>query len=265
MACILHIETSTNVCSVALSKDGYLLYEKEDHGDGMSSKAAEKLGGFISEALARLSSPAAQTPEADKELTTHLDAVSVSSGPGSYTGLRIGVSMAKGVCYGRDAKLISVPTLELLCVPVLLSDRIRCQAYSDGEWSNQTAELADDALLCPMIDARRMEVFAAVYDKALQAVRAPQADIVDAETYREFLENRVVYFFGNGAKKCMEVINHPNARYIDGIEPLAKYMLPLADKRYNKGQTEDVAYFVPQYMKEYQAKKQKDLLHLSGN
>ena len=260
MACILHIETSTNVCSVALSKDGYLLYEKEDHGDGMSSKAAEKLGGFISEAMERLSSPAAQTPEADKELTTHLDAVSVSSGPGSYTGLRIGVSMAKGICYGKDAKLISVPTLELLCVPVLLGDRIRCTSWVDGKEEQLTAELYDNALLCPMIDARRMEVFAAIYDRALNNIRQPQADIVEGETYKDLLDNHVVYFFGNGALKCREVINHPNARFIAGIEPLAKNMLPLAEKRFNKDTTEDVAYFIPQYLKEYQAKKQKNLL-----
>lgn len=251
MACILHIETSTNVCSVALSKDGFLLYEREDRGDGISSNAAEKLGGFVNETLEQLTSA--------KENNT-LDAVSVSSGPGSYTGLRIGVSMAKGVCYGRNAKLISVPTLELLCVPVLLGDRIRCTTWVDGKEEPITAELDDDALLCPMIDARRMEVFAALYDRALKVVRQPQADIVDAETYRELLDKHIIYFFGNGALKCCEAINHPNARYIAGIEPLAKNMLPLADKRYNKELTEDVAYFVPQYLKEYQAKMPKDLL-----
>jgi len=115
-------------------------------------------------------------------------------------------------------------------------------------------------LLCPMIDARRMEVFAAVYDRALNEVRQTQADIVDEQTYKELLDKHVIYFFGNGAEKCMETINHPNARYISNIMPLAKNMLPLADKRMNKGQTEDVAYFVPQYLKEYQAKKQKSLL-----
>jgi len=249
MACILHIETSTDVCSVAASKDGYLLFEKEDHGDGKSSKAAEKLGGFVDEALSKL-----------EEGELKLDAVAVSSGPGSYTGLRIAVSMAKGVCYGSDAKLISVPTLELLCVPILLSNRIRCSACVDGKHANMECKLEEDALLCPMIDARRMEVFAAVYDRALNEVRQTQADIVDEQTYKELLDKHVIYFFGNGAEKCMETINHPNARYISNIMPLAKNMLPLADKRMNKGQTEDVAYFVPQYLKEYQAKKQKSLL-----
>ena len=256
MACILHIETSTNVSSVALSKDGFLLYEKEDHGDGKGSNAAEKLGGFVDEALGKLQSPQGL----DDGHPMKLDAVSVSSGPGSYTGLRIGVSMAKGVCYGGDAKLISVPTLELLCVPVLLSDRIRCSTWIEGVSENITEELTDDALLCPMIDARRMEVFAAIYDRSLKVVRDAQADVVDADVYREYLDRHKVYFFGNGAMKCREVINHPNARYIDNVEPLAKYMLPIADKRFRDGQTEDVAYFVPDYLKEYQAKKPKDLL-----
>lgn len=250
MACILHIETSTNVCSAALSKDGFLLYEITDHGDNKGSNAAEKLGGFVSEALNKAK---------DSELK--IDAVSVSSGPGSYTGLRIGVSMAKGVCYGSDANLISVPTLELLCVPILLSDRIRYTTYTDGQTENLTAELDDDALLCPMIDARRMEVFAAVYDRALNAVRPTQADIVDATTYRALLDEHVVYFFGNGAAKCMETINHPNARMISNVEPLAKYMLPLADKRFTQGKMEDVAYFTPQYIKEYQAKMPKNPLN----
>ena len=249
MALILHIETSTNVCSVALSRDGFLLYEKADDGSNGNSNAAERLGGFVSDALDRL-------PDDGK-----LEAVSVSSGPGSYTGLRIGVSMAKGVCYGSDAQLISVPTLELLCVPVLLGDKIKATSWVDGKEEQLVEELTDEALLCPMIDARRMEVFAAVYDRSLKTVRGAQADIVDADTYRELLDKNIVYFFGNGALKCREQINHPNARYISGVVPLAKNMLPLADKRFHLGKTEDVAYFTPLYLKEYQAKKSRDLLN----
>lgn len=230
MATILHIETSTDVCSVALSKDGFRLFDTEDRGDGKGSQAAEKLGAFIDEAM--------------ENLDGKLDAVAVSAGPGSYTGLRIGVSMAKGVAYGSDAKLIAIPTLELLCVPVLLGPE----------------DLPEDALLCPMIDARRMEVFAAIYDRALNQIRATQADIVDAETYKSFLDEHPVYFFGNGAKKCMEVINHPNAHYVDRIVPLAKNMMPLADKRFHKSCFEDVAYYTPDYGKEYQAKLPKNLL-----
>ena len=171
------------------------------------------------------------------------DAVAVSCGPGSYTGLRIGVSMAKGICYGRNLKLIAVPTLELLCVPILLREMVE-----------------EDALLCPMLDARRMEVYAGIYDRALKPLREIGADIVDGETYKEYLDQHPVYFFGNGAKKCMEAINHSNAHLIEGIEPLAKWMQPLAEKRLLNGQTEDVAYFVPYYLKDFVAKMPKKLL-----
>jgi tRNA threonylcarbamoyladenosine biosynthesis protein TsaB len=172
------------------------------------------------------------------------DAVSVSCGPGSYTGLRIGVSMAKGICFGRDLKLIAVPTLELMCVPLLLTEKV--------------AE--DNALLCPMIDARRMEVYSALYDRSLKEVRAVAADVVTADTYKQWLDERPVYFFGNGAQKCMSVINHPNAHLIEGIEPLAKWMMPLAEKRFLNEQFEDVAYFVPFYLKDFVAIKPKKLL-----
>lgn len=246
MACILHIETSTDVCSVAISKDGFRVFEKQSD-KGLNH--AEKLGSYIDEALQELE---------DKQL--QLEAVAVSSGPGSYTGLRIGVSMAKGICYGSDAKLLSIPTLQIICVPALLSDRVKCVTCVDGKVENIVAELDDEALLCPMIDARRMEVYAAVYDRALKEVRGTQADIVDADTYRALLDEHVVYFLGNGAEKCMEVINHPNARFIKGIDPLAKNMLPLADMRFRKGETEDVAYFVPSYFKDYVAKLPKNLL-----
>lgn len=233
MACILHIETSTNVSSVAVSKDGFMVFEQQNMGDEKGSLAAEQLGSMIDEAM-----------HVSESKDLKIEAVAVSEGPGSYTGLRIGVSMAKGLAYGSDAKLLAIPTLQLLCVPVLLGDR----------------ELEDDALLCPMIDARRMEVFAAIYDRALGEVRPIQADIVDAETYKEFLDNHPVYFFGNGAEKCMSVINHPNAHYIPDIMPLAKNMMPLAEQRFNRSQFEDVAYFTPHYFKDYQAQLPKNLL-----
>ena len=171
------------------------------------------------------------------------DAVAVSCGPGSYTGLRIGVSMAKGICYGRNLKLLAVPTLQLLCVPVLLREMVD-----------------ENALLCPMLDARRMEVYAAVYDRGLHEVRAVGADVVEADTYKEYLDEHPVYFFGNGARKCMDVISHPNAHFIEGIEPLAKWMQPLAERRLLNGQTEDVAYFVPFYLKDFVAKMPKKLI-----
>lgn len=229
MACILNIETSTDVCSVAVSHDKMCAWEKTDHS---GPNHAVTLGVFIDEALAFI----------DGHGLT-LDAVAVSSGPGSYTGLRIGVSMAKGICYGRDVKLIGIPSLEVLTVPILLG-----------------RELEDDALLCPMLDARRMEVYAAVYDRALKPVRPIQADIVDGETYKEWLNEHPVYFFGNGAAKCMDVINHPNAHLVENIEPLAKNMYPLAEKRFLQEQYEDVAYFVPFYLKDFVAKMPKKLL-----
>lgn len=231
MACILHIETSTNVCSVAVSEDGQCIFEQEERGE--RGAGAERLGTMVDEALSFTDNHAIP-----------FDAVAVSCGPGSYTGLRIGVSMAKGICYGRDLKLIAVPTLELLCVPILL----------------RNPEMEENALLCPMLDARRMEVYAALYDRSLKTVRPVSADIVEAETYKEWLDERPIYFFGNGAQKCKEVINHPNAHFIEGIEPLAKWMQPLAEKRFLNEQYEDVAYFVPFYLKDFVAIKPKKLL-----
>lgn len=229
MSCILNIETSTDVCSVSVSQDGACIFSQEDH-EGPNH--AVKLGTFVDEALSFADSHAIP-----------LDAVAVSCGPGSYTGLRIGASMAKGICFGQDLKLIAVPTLELMAVPVLLRE-----------------EVEEDALLCPMIDARRMEVYSAVYDRALHEVRGIQADVVDAETYREYLDRGPVYFFGNGAEKCMEVINHPNARLIKGVEPLAKWMFPIAERRIAQEKYEDVAYFVPFYLKDFVAHQPKKLL-----
>ena len=231
MACILHIETSTKVCSVAVSQDGACIY---DESDLEGPNHATKCGVFVDNALSFAESHAIP-----------LDAVAISEGPGSYTGLRIGYSMAKGVCYGRNVPLISLPTLQVLCVPVLL--------YHE--------EVEDNALLVPMIDARRMEVYAAVYDRALRTVRPIQSDIVDADTYREYLDRGPVYFFGDGAGKTKSVIQHPNARFIDGINPLGKYMSPLAERKFMQEDFADVAYSEPFYLKEFEAKPSRDMLH----
>ena len=230
MACILHIETSTKACSVALSENGSLIFHKEDL-EGPNH--AVVCGVFVDEALSFANSHAIP-----------VDAVAVSEGPGSYTGLRIGVSLAKGVCYGRDLPLLSVPTLKLLCVPVLLGKE----------------ELPEDALLVPMIDARRMEVYSAVYDRSLREVRAIGADIVEANTYLPYLEAHPVYFFGTGAMKCKDVIQHKNAHFIEGIVPLAKWMFPLAERSLHLGEKQDVAYFEPFYLKDFVAIKSKSLL-----
>ena len=230
MSCILNIETSTNVCSVAVSQDGSCIFNKEDH-EGPNH--AVILGVFVQEALSFIDSHAVP-----------LDAVAVSCGPGSYTGLRIGLSMAKGICYGRDVKLIAIPTLELMCVPLLLDEKIN----------------EENALLCPMIDARRMEVYSQFFDRALNEVRSISADIVENNTYDDILAQQPVYFFGNGAEKCHEVLTHHNAHIIEGIVPLAKNMYPLAEKRMANEQFEDVAYFVPFYLKDFVAKEAKKLL-----
>ena len=229
MAVILHIETSTNVCSVAVSENGQCIFDQVERG---SMSHAEKLGTMVDEALSFTDNHAIP-----------FDAVAVSCGPGSYTGLRIGVSMAKGVCYGRDLKLISIPTLELLCVGPLLGEKVE-----------------EGALLCPMLDARRMEVYAALYERSLKPVRSVGADVVSADTYKEWLDKGPVYFFGNGAAKCMDVIAHPNAHLIEGVEPLAKWMMPLAERRFLQEQFEDVAYFEPFYLKDFVAKASKKLL-----
>ncbi len=229
MATILHIETSTDVCSVAVSEDGQVIFDQEDHS---GPNHAERLGTMVDEALSFTDNHAIP-----------FDAVAVSCGPGSYTGLRIGVSMAKGVCYGQNLKLIAVPTLELLCVPILLREIPE-----------------EDALLCPMLDARRMEVYAGIYDRGLKPIRPIHADIVDGDTYKAYLDEHPIYFFGNGAKKCQDAINHPNAHFIENINPIAKWMQPLAEKRFLNEQFEDVAYFVPFYLKDFVAKLPKKLL-----
>ena len=230
MSCILNIETSTNVCSVALSQDGVCLYE-DVNMEGPSH--AQVLAGYVKNAVSFADSHAIP-----------IDAIAISKGPGSYTGLRIGVSEAKGVAYGRDAKLLSVPTLKLLTVPILLGHE----------------ELPEDALLCPMIEARRMEVYCALYDRALNEVVQTQALVIDSDSFKEYLDKQPIYFMGNGADKCVETIQHPNAHFIKNIVPRAKNMIPLAEMAMAKEQFEDVAYFEPFYLKEFVATKSKKLL-----
>lgn len=230
MATILSIETSTNVCSVAVAQDNHVIFRNEDY---KGPSHAVQCGLFVEEALSFAESHAIP-----------LDAVAVSEGPGSYTGLRIGVSMAKGVAYGRDIPLLAIPTLQLLCVPVLL--------YHE--------EIPEDSLLIPMLDARRMEVYSAIYDRSLKEIRGIQPDIIDAETYLEYLNRSPVVFFGNGSTKCKDVISHPNAIFIDNIHPLAYNAAPLAEQRLRRGEIASTAYFEPFYLKDFQATKPKNLL-----
>jgi len=217
---ILHIETSTNICSVAVSENGQCLFSKSD-SEGMNHAAL--LSVFIAEAMEFL-----------KSTSKKPDAVAVSSGPGSYTGLRIGVSTAKGLCYGLDIPLIAVSTLEVLTANAL-----------------QITETTANSLFCPMIDARRMEVYAAIYNQEGIIQREISADIIDENSYSEILERHIVYFFGNGAEKCKATLTHVNARFIDGMYPLAENMIVLAEKAYNEKKFVDVAYFEPFYLKEF--------------
>lgn len=224
MSCILHIESSTTICSVAVSEDSHVICHSEEF-EGPNH--ARILAPMVQDALSFADSHAIP-----------LDAVAISEGPGSYTGLRIGYSTAKGVCYGRNLPLLSIPTLEIMCVWPLI--------YGP--------ELPEDALLCPMIDARRMEVYAAVYDRALRPLRPVQADIVDENTYLQWLDAQPVYFFGNGMEKCRPLLSqHPNAHFIPDIHPQAQYMAPLAERRLIQGQIADVAYSEPFYLKEFHA------------
>lgn len=219
---ILSIETATNVCSVAVSENEDVIFEKINT-EGPSHAAL--LGVFVQEALAFL-----------KDTNRRLDAVAVSSGPGSYTGLRIGVSEAKGLCYGLDIPLIAVDTLKVMAMTALLH-----------------ADMPADALLCPMIDARRMEVYAEIFDSRLQVVRPVAADIVDENTYAAYLEKGCMVFFGNGAGKCKANIVHPHAVFLTDIFPAASQMAKLAMDAYRNRDFVDVAYYEPFYLKEFVA------------
>ncbi|MDD2799072.1 MAG: tRNA (adenosine(37)-N6)-threonylcarbamoyltransferase complex dimerization subunit type 1 TsaB [Bacteroidales bacterium] len=227
MAVILNIETSTSVCSVALSKDGAVVFNRHNY-DGQSH--GTHLGVYVQEALEYTQ---------NNDLT--LEAVAISCGPGSYTGLRIGVSTAKGLCYAKDIPLIAINTLEVLACELLFDFNID-----------------EEALLCPMIDARRMEVYAAIYDRALNAVKSVSADIIDETSYRNLLDKHKIIFFGDGAEKCKASLSHPNATFVADKHPLADYMIALSEKAFNAEQFVDVAYFEPFYLKEFVAITPKD-------
>jgi tRNA threonylcarbamoyladenosine biosynthesis protein TsaB len=172
----------------------------------------------------------------------NLDAVCVSKGPGSYTGLRIGVSAAKGLCYGLGIPLLSVGSLESMA------------HWAKAEFSE---ELTDVSILCPMIDARRMEVYTQLFDASLNELQSVSAEIIDENSFATELEKGKVVFFGDGAAKCKEVINHPNALFLDDFKPRARGMISLAEKRVTANQFEDVAYFEPHYLKDFVAGKPK--------
>ena len=227
MCTLLTIETSTSVCSCALSRDGEILVNQENY-EGRSH--ASLVGLFVHEIM-----------EFARAHHIRPDAIAVSSGPGSYTGLRIGVSEAKGLSYGLGIPLIAIPTARIM--------------------ASMMRDKADEkTLLCPMIDARRMEVYATIFDRSLHIVRETSADIVEEGSYSDLLENYSIIFFGNGAEKCHAIITHPNARFFDDIHPLASGMVTLAEKAFADKTFVDVAYFEPFYLKEFVATTPKNKL-----
>lgn len=224
---ILHIETATDICSAALSEGDRQLSVVES---GQERSHATLLNAFIKQALA----------EGGKEFKD-LDGVAVSKGPGSYTGLRIGVSTAKGIAYARKIPLLAIGTLENMANGLL----------SDSRGEEILAEHGNRLLFCPMLDARRMEVYAGFYTKDAGIYRDVAADIIDKDSYQQILESFSVCFFGNGAEKCKAILDHPNAHFLDGIHPTSSSMITPVLAKYHQEQFEDVAYFEPFYLKDF--------------
>jgi len=223
---LLHIETATRVCSVALSMDGKLLAERESSEKNIHSSAITL---FIDDLL----------KEAGLSFSD-LDAVSVSKGPGSYTGLRIGVSTAKGICYALDKPLIAIGTLDALAWGArnALPEKITAKK--------------EDIFFCPMIDARRMEVYYTIYSYDLNEVRKVKAEIISANTFSDILQSKQVWFTGDGAEKCREFFtDNSNAHFPENPMPSAQYLIELAEKKFRAGQFEDTAYFEPFYLKDF--------------
>lgn len=229
MATILNIETSTEVCSVALTSEGQVLDHRENY-EGQTH--ATLLSQYVKEML-----DYARTRE------LKIDAIAVSIGPGSYTGLRIGLSEAKGLAFGLQVPLIGVNTLKLLTVSTMFHH------FIDEE----------KVLFIPMIDARRMEVYTAAYDSALEPAVEPQAMILDETSFSDLLsQGYTLVVMGNGSDKSRQVLKHDRIRFVEGIKPVAVDMLALSEKAYREQDFIDVAYSTPMYLKDFQATKPKN-------
>jgi len=224
---ILHIETATDICSVALSEGDQQLSLVES---GQERSHARLLNQFIREVINK----------AGKQFED-LNGIAVSKGPGSYTGLRIGVSTAKGLSYALEIPLLASGTLENMASGALSHPAVGDLIKIHG----------DSLLLCPMLDARRMEVYAGFYTPGGVLFREVSADVIDEESYRKILESHQLCFFGNGADKCKSVLKHPNAHFVDGINPSAASMITPVLKKYQRKKFEDVAYFEPFYLKDF--------------
>ena len=218
MGVLLNLETSSTNCSVCIAKDGVILAIKEFNSANFSH--AEKLHVFIEEVLL----------EASLKIE-ELDAIAVSKGPGSYTGLRIGVSAAKGLCYALNLPLVSVSTLKSMAA--------------------QLRHVEENAVIVPVLDARRMEVYSAVFDIQLNQVRDTKAEIIDENSFKEYLNSSTVHFLGSGAEKIKEFFNQENIVYHCDIVPSSKEMAIISHEKYKERQFEDVAYFEPYYLKDF--------------
>ncbi len=226
MANILNIETSTSVCSVALTINGEVVSLQESNTKNSHSELITK---YSNNAVA----------ESGLKLTD-LDAVAVSKGPGSYTGLRIGVSTAKGFCYGLGTPLIAVNTLEAMANGMRKLPEL-----------NSTAS---NTIICPMIDARRMEVYTALYSVNLKELEATSAKIITNDSFGDLLKDNKIIFGGDGSQKCKDLLIHqPNAIFIDNFLPSASYIGDLAEQKFAKKEFEDTAYFEPYYLKDFVA------------
>jgi tRNA threonylcarbamoyladenosine biosynthesis protein TsaB len=216
MAYILNIETSTKNCSVSIANNGEVVAIKELNNGDYSH--AEVLHIFIDDIL-----------KSNGILSSELDAIAVSKGPGSYTGLRIGVSAAKGLSFAHNIPLISVDTLKVLASSINVTD----------------------GYIAPMIDARRLEVYTSVFDCELNLVSPTEAKVIDSDSYQEYLESQKVSFLGDGSEKCKSILTHKNAHFIDNHHPSAKEMAILSYDKFKKEEFEDVAYFEPFYLKDF--------------
>ncbi len=225
MSLLLSIETSTLGCSVALHEQRKLLHSVETQ---VPQSASAQLAVLIQNVIRE-----------SKKMPSELKGVMVTAGPGSYTGLRIGVATAKGLCYALDIPLVSVNTLELLAYQFIKSQK----------WD------VSKSLLCPMLDARRMEVYTMLMDSELNILRPTEAKVIDDTSYVDLLENNSVYFFGDGAAKCQEFIKHPNAHFVSDIIPLASYLGEMGFEKWTKNQFEDIALFEPYYLKDFLIRK----------
>ncbi|MCX8492593.1 MAG: tRNA (adenosine(37)-N6)-threonylcarbamoyltransferase complex dimerization subunit type 1 TsaB [Cyclobacteriaceae bacterium] len=225
MSLLLSIETSTLGCSVALHENGNLLHFVETQ---VPQSASSQLTIMMKTAL-----------NESRKKPAELKGVVVAAGPGSYTGLRIGVATAKGFCYALEIPLVSINTLELL-------------AY---QFVNTNKTEGTSSLLCPMLDARRMEVYTMLLDTQLKTIRPTEAKVIDNTSFMDSLAQKSIYFFGDGAAKCMEHIRHPNAHFVHDIIPLARYLGEMGFAKWKNNEVEDIVSFEPFYLKDFLIRK----------